>query len=211
MRKDLGRGSGGAGRPGWKGRAGHRRGSGPLTGGPPGQVLAAGAAGLRASGGAGSSQCRQRTAQSPPPWASPRILAERAAAGPGLRLPRQTRLPVGPWWLAALQRQGSLPFWTERDVGRGRVRAGRQPEVQAEPEGRGRARGRGRGWDTCVDGGGRGVAPGALRRCGGGGRFPRPGRGASRTHRRRRSEAEDTALRARGSGPALLSRSCGPK
>lgn len=117
MRKDLGRGSGGAGRPGWKGRAGHRRGSGPLAGGPPGQVPAAGAAGLRASRGAGSSQCRQRTAQSPPPSASPRILVEGAAAGPGLRLPRQTRLPVGPWWLVALQRQGS-PALLDR-AGRG--------------------------------------------------------------------------------------------
>lgn len=212
---DPGGGSGWASRPRWEGRAGHRGGRFWATGGRA-TGTSAGRRGCvaGASRGAGSKQRRQRTARCPRPSASPRILAEGAAAGPRLRLPGQ---PVRPWWPVGLRRQGSpvLPgraggTW-EGDAcasgaARGASRAGGAGTGTGERAGAG-----GGAAGTRVAATGEGAAPGALRRCGGGGRVPRPGRGALRTHRRRRSGGGRQAhgarphsrTPARGSGPAL--------
>lgn len=151
MRKDLGRGSGGAGRPGWKGRAGHRRGSGPLAGGPPGQVLAAGGCGAASLERRGEQSVQTKNRAVPAALGFPAHPSRRSSCGPRASPPQANpsacRSVVACRFAATGQPCPSGP-------------SGTWAEVRAEPEGRGRARGRGRGWDTCVDGGGRGWRPG---------------------------------------------------
>lgn len=124
------------------------------------QALAAGTAGRLAPRGVGSSRRRQRTARSPPPSASPRVLAERAAVSPGLRFPGAARR--SPAAHGSRGGRAVLPLRAGQGgawAGAERVRRA-QPEVWAEPEEAGPARERGRGWDTCGGGGGGGGARG---------------------------------------------------
>jgi hypothetical protein len=193
--EDPGRGSDGAARPDWKGlaRAGHRRGWGHWREGPqdkrwPWGLGGGGPRGARVAAGVDKEQRGPRrprlpraSSQNGQPWA-------RGSGSPGQ--------PVGLWPLSFAQRPSSpaLPG----GAGRGRearVCSGHSPRC-GQARGGGDGRGGGGAAGTRVAAAGEGAAPGALRRCGGGGHFPKPGRGASRAHRRRRRSEADDALSA---------------